>query len=185
MSAIRISGNLFWITGLWVLLWGDLSIANVVSGLAVGVIVLSAAQLPRLAPTGGGAVRIAPLATAYFVLYVLVKLVEANLVLAWEIITPRNRINTGVVAVPLRTESSLSMMIVANVITLTPGTVTLEVAGSPPVLYVNVLHLHDLGRVRRDLLRIEELSVRAFGSAEAREQLMSSGVALDGRKARS
>ena len=39
MSIIRISGSLLWSTGLWVLLWGDVSIANVASGLAVGVIV--------------------------------------------------------------------------------------------------------------------------------------------------
>jgi multicomponent Na+:H+ antiporter subunit E len=63
------------------------------------------------------------------------------------------------------------MMAVANVITLTPGTVTIEVEDSPPVLYVHVLHLHDLEAVRRDLLRIEEFSVRAFGSPAARAQL--------------
>jgi len=92
-------------------------------------------------------------------------------VLAWEIVTPRNRINTGVVEVPLRTESNMATMIVANVITLTPGSLVLEAVGSPPVLYVNVLHLHDLERVRHDLLHIEELSVRAFGSRAARAQL--------------
>ena len=59
------------------------------------------------------------------------------------------------------------MMVVANVITLTPGTITIEAHGTPPVLYVNVMHLHDLDGVRRDLLHIEELSVRAFGSTIA------------------
>ena len=68
-------------------------------------------------------------------------------------------------------------MIVANVITLTPGTITIESLGSPPVLYVNVMHLHDVERVRRDLLHIEELSVRAFGSKAAREQLEAKVVA--------
>ena len=115
--------------------------------------------------------RIRPLALGWFFLYVLYKLVESNLVLAWEIVTPTNKITNGVVAVPLRTSSPSAMMVVANVITLTPGTMTIEVAGDPPVLYVNVLHLHDVERVRRDLLHLEELSVRAFGSADARDQL--------------
>lgn len=173
MSAWRLSGFVVWITALWVLLWADPSVANVVSGLVVALVVTSIAGFPRRVRTNDQAVRIAPLSTVYFVGFVLAKLVEANLIVAWEIVTPRNRIQTGVVAVPLRTESNLAMMVVANVITLTPGTVTIDVDGSPPILYVNVLHLHDLDEVRADLLRIEELSVRAFGSPLARAQLAS------------
>jgi multicomponent Na+:H+ antiporter subunit E len=172
MSAMRLSGVLLWSTLLWVSLWHDVSVANVVAGLLVGVAVLAVARVPRvLANDDAGRVRIRPLASVYFIGFVLYKLVEANLVLAWEIVTPRNRINIGVVAVPLRTESTTAAMIVANVITLTPGSITIESLGSPPTLYVNVMHLHDVERVRHDLLHIEELSVRAFGSAIARAQL--------------
>jgi len=172
VSAIRVSGVLLWLTVLWVSLWHDLSLANVVAGLLVGAAVLAVAGVPRvLDDDDAERVRIKPLASLYFVGFVLYKLVEANLYLAWEILTPHNRINVGVVAVPLRTESTTAAMIVANVITLTPGSITIESLGSPPTLYVNVMHLHDVERVRRDLLHIEELSVAAFGSAVAREQL--------------
>jgi multicomponent Na+:H+ antiporter subunit E len=173
MTAVRNSGVLLWITVLWVFLWGNLSVANVASGLTVAVIVLAVARLPRTS-SGANRGRLAPLAALHFVGFFLYKLFEANIFLAWEIVTPKNRINTGIVEVPLRTESNVATMIVANVITLTPGSLVIEAVGSPPVLYVNVLHLHDLDRVRRDLLRIEELSVRAFGSAVARRQLAGS-----------
>jgi len=175
MTAVRVSGVLLWITVLWVLLWGNLSVANVVSGLTVAVVVLAVARLPRTS-SGVSRSRLAPLAALHFAGFFLYKLFEANIFLAWEIVTPKNRINTGIVEVPLRTESNVATMIVANVITLTPGSLVIEAIGSPPVLYVNVLHLHDLDRVRRDLLRIEELSVRAFGSAVARRQLAGSAA---------
>ncbi len=172
MTPVRASGLLLGITTLWILLWGNLSVANALGGLAVAVVVLVVARLPRLSRRGGAdTAKVAPLATLWFGAFVLFKLIEANLVLAWEIVTPRNRIRTGIVQVPLRTESDLATMVVANVITLTPGTITIEIEQSPPVLYVHVLHLHDLDAVRRDLLRIEELSVRAFGSPAARAQL--------------
>ena len=172
MSPLRLSGVLLWSTVLWVALWHDLSVANVFAGLLVGMAVLALAGVPRvLDDDDAERVRVKPLASLYFVAFVLYKLVEANLYLAWEIVTPRNRINVGVVAVPLRTESTTAAMIVANVITLTPGSITIESLGSPPTLYVNVMHLHDVERVRRDLLHIEELSVAAFGSTIAREQL--------------
>lgn len=167
----RVSGITLWLTAVWVLLWNDLSVANVASGVVVSLGVVTLAGLPRVTRGRDDVARIRILTTIWFGAYVLFKLVESNLVLAWEIVTPRNRIRTGVVAVPLRTESSTAMMVVANVITLTPGTLTIEVQGTPPVLYVNVLHLNDIEEVRRDLLRIEELSVRAFGSRTARAQL--------------
>ncbi len=173
MSAPRHFAVLLWTVTLWVLLWGEVSIANVLSGLAVAATVSVLAGRPRSAEPERRA-RIAPLAAIHFAGFFIYKLVEANLVLAWEIVTPRNRIHTGIVEVPLRTETNLATMIVADVITLTPGSLVIEVVGSPPVLYVNVLHLHHLERVRRDLLRIEELSVRAFGSPTARAQLARS-----------
>ena len=173
MTGWRLSGISVWLTALWLLLWGDISAANVVSGVAVAVAVLVFARMPRVrAADDDERPRIRPIATAYLAVYVLYKLVEANLILAWEIVTPKNKINVGVVAVPLRTDSEVAMMVVANVITLTPGTVTIESIGSPPVLYVNVLHLDSIDEVRADLLHIEELCVKAFGSARARAQLI-------------
>lgn len=171
MSKGRISGVWLWIVILWVLLWADLSVGNVVGGAGVATIVTVAAGTRRPRASSEHRVKIAPLAALQFAGYFLLKLIEANLVLAWEIVTPTNRINTGVVEVPLRTESTLATMIVANFITLTPGSLVIEAEGSPAVLSVNVLHLHDVERVRQDLLRIEELSVRAFGSPAARAQL--------------
>lgn len=170
----RLSGVVIWLTVLWVLLWGDVSWANVLSGIAVAIGVVTLARLPRAARRrDDGVARINLPHTLFFIGYVLYKLVESNYILAREIITVRDdsRINSGVVAVPLRTESEMAMMVVANIITLTPGTLTIEVTGTPPVVYVNVLHLHEIEDVRQELLRIEELAVKAFGSRTARAQL--------------
>lgn len=166
-----VSATLVWFTVLWILLWGTLSVANVLTGVLVAVVVLFIARQPARRRSSDDTARIRPLATLWFGLFVLYKLVEANLVLAWEIVTPHNKINTGVIAVPLRTESDVAMLVVSTVITLTPGTVTIDVKGTPPVLYVNVLHLHDLEKVRASMLDIEERSVRAFGSRNDRAQL--------------
>jgi multicomponent Na+:H+ antiporter subunit E len=172
VTFLRISGMVVWLTILWILLWDTVSFANIASGLFVALVVLSFARLPRLRGLDPDQrVRINPFAAIWLVVFVLYKLVEANVVLAWEIVTPRDRIRTGVIAVPLRTQSDAAMMVVANVITLTPGTVTIEAIGSPPVLYVHVLHLHEIDEVRSDLLHLESLTVRAFGSPAMRRDL--------------
>ncbi|MEQ8436725.1 MAG: Na+/H+ antiporter subunit E [Ilumatobacter fluminis] len=174
-SGMRASAAILWLTVLWILLWGDLSFANVASGIVVALFVLTFARLPRLLRRDDlQTPRVRPVALLYFMGFVLVELVKSNLILAWEIITPGSRINNGVVAVPLRTTQPITMMVVANVITLTPGTMTIEAKGDPAVLYVNVLFLHDVEAVRRDLLHLEELAVKAFGSREARQQFADS-----------
>ena len=172
MTTLRISGIVIWLTLLWVLLWGSLTFANVASGLVASVAMLAFARLPRIRTVEPDQrARIDPIATIWLVVVVVYKLAEANLVLAWEIVTPRNRIHSGIIAVPLRTDSDAAMMVVANVITLTPGTVTIEAIGHPPILYVHVLHLREIERVRTDLLHLEALTVRAFGSPAMRRNL--------------
>lgn len=154
-----------WLTAMWVLLWGEVTAANVIAGVA------AAAVLLVVFPAGehpGPRHRPRPIAALWFLLFFLAKLVEANAVLAWEVVTPRNRIREGIVAVPVRGCSPVVVTIIANTISLTPGTLTLEVDPDREELYVHVLHLRDLELVRTGLLRFRDLAVRAFGSPEAR-----------------
>lgn len=172
MTGMRVSGTLLFLTVVWILLWGTFSAANVLSGLVVAVAVLAFARQPRLAARNvADAVTVRPVALLHLFFYVFYKLLEANLIIAWEVITPQNRIRTGVVAVPMRTDAALANVTVANIVTLTPGTLTIEVDGSPPVLYINVLQLHDVEGIRDGVYRLEELAVRAFGTRSARQLL--------------
>ena len=175
----RITGGVVvWLVALWVLLWNDVSVANVVSGVVLAVVVLGLSRLVSASsaePGTGDRPRISPPHLVFFIGYVLVQLVRSNVFLAWEILTRRNTVHTGIIAVPMRTNSDVAMMVMANVITMTPGTVTIDAKDTPAVLYVNVLHLDDVDRIRNDLRRLEEVCVRAFGSRAARAQLARGG----------
>lgn len=151
-----------WLTILWVILWRDLSVANVLSGALIGVL-LELARPWRALGQKNHTVR--PVSLAVFVGYFAWKLLEANVVLAREVLTPRNSIETGVIAVRLGPCSDLVVAIVANSISLTPGTLTLEVRTEDvPVLYVHVLHLHDVDAARADVEKLTELVNAAFPS---------------------
>ena len=129
---IRPIGSTVGFAVLWVILWRDLSIANVLSGLVVGVVVTT---LPRRDEARH---RVRPLAVLRFLGVFAVKLVEANIELAREVVTPTNSINTGIVAVPIPVESDAVVTLVASAVSLTPGTLTLETTSCPdPVLYVH------------------------------------------------
>ena len=161
-----------WLVVVWVALWGDLTFANLASGVLVAVLltVFLPATGDRGRTTQEGA-RIHPLAALHFAGWFAWKLVEANVVVAWEVLTPRNRINEGVVAVPLHGVSDGLTTLVASCVSLTPGTLVLDLDRDPLVLYVHVLHLRTMEEVRAEVQTLEHLAIRAFGSARARASI--------------
>lgn len=159
MRILRRLPFLAWLVLVWMALWGALSLANLLSGVAVAALLLTV--FPHAGPGPAGTVR--PLHALRFFLYFQYKLLEANFVVAWEVITPNNEgINEGIVAVPVTGASDAVITILANAISLTPGTLTLEVSRDPAILYVHVLHLRDIESVRQDVYRLETLVLRAF-----------------------
>ncbi len=148
----------------WVSLWGELTAASLGGGAAVAAVAMVLSD--RVRPATG---RLRPFAAARFLVVVGWNLVKATTLVAWEVITPRNRINEGIIAVPLPGASPMVLLLVTNAIGLTPGTVVVDVDDDPCVLYVHVLHLHDVERVRRDLRALGELAMRGFGPVPARE----------------
>lgn len=158
---MRHLGLVAWLTILWLVLWRDATVANAVSGLLVAIVVTSAFPGTRGDPPRH---RVRPLWLIGFFAYFHWKMVEANFVLAREILTPRDHTLSGIIAVPAEGLSDRVVTLIANAITLTPGTVTLEIRRDPTTLYVHVLHLHDTERVRRDVRRLQELALRASGA---------------------
>lgn len=166
----RLSGPTIWFVGLWLMLWADVSVANVLTGLvlALGVVLITRRIATR---TDDDTIRLSPVGVIVFAGHVVWQLVKSNLRLAWEIVTPRNTIATGTVDVPLRSASPIVAMAVSNVVTLTPGTATIDMSEVPPTLTIGVLHLHDPDRIRRAVIRTEALAIRAFGTVGARAAL--------------
>ena len=163
--ALRLPAVLFALTLLWVALWDDISVANVITGLAVAIVVVWVT--PRT-PNAHQGVELSPFHAIEYVALLGWKLLESNLRLAWEILTPGVGTHTGIIAVPMECGSDDVVTIVANSITMTPGTLTVEVKrdGQSVTLYVHGMYTADPEAVRRDVLQLEALALRAFGAAE-------------------
>jgi multicomponent Na+:H+ antiporter subunit E len=164
---VRRSLLVAWLLVVWLALWQDVSFANVVSGLVAAI------ALVVLFPIGQGhpGVRVRPLATAWFAAFFAWKLVEANAIVAWQVLRPGSSVVEGIVAVPLTTPSWGIATIVANAVTLTPGTLTMDTSQEGPegpiTLYVHVLQLGDPADIRADVWEFERLATRAFGGRPA------------------
>ena len=157
-DVLRVITALVWSVVVWTALWGTLSVANTVWGAVLGG--LSLWLLPVQHKEHRVPVR--PVLMARFGVLFLWSLVKASAVVAWEVVRPANRINEGIVAVPLQTSSPGLITLIANAVTLTPGTLTLEVRHDPPTIYVHVLHLREVEDVRADIRHLEAVALAAF-----------------------
>lgn len=147
------------LTVVWMALWESASVGTLLVGLAVGGTVL------WIIPSHQTGARFAfrPIRVIRLMVYFARALVMATALVAWEVATPQNRINQGIVKVPMRAGSNGLVTVVANMISLTPGTLTIEVLDDPLTLYIHVLHLRSLEDVRDEVRKLEGLVIEAFG----------------------
>lgn len=159
-------GRIAFLTTIWVLMWGSLSAANVLSGGVVAALLLVAFPVRETAGGPASMLRLRPVALARLLGWIGVQLVVSNAQLVREVVTRGSRIRTGIVACPLQSGSEAITTFVANVLALSPGTMPVDVQSDPPVVYVHVLHLYDIEATRRSVARLETLAVRSFGTLD-------------------
>ncbi|HBG95944.1 MAG TPA: cation:proton antiporter [Chromatiaceae bacterium] len=112
---------------LWLLLAGSLDKQEWVAAVAAGLLVTLLAA-PRLGIFAG--IRLTPMAPIYLVLYLgrfFAALIVANLDLARRVLTPSLPIRPALVEIGTKLQSPLGRMLLANSITLTPGTLVIDV----------------------------------------------------------
>ena len=83
--------------------------------------------------------------------YFAYELVVSNLRVLWDVITPRHTSRPGIIAIPLEAKSDLEIMLVANLVSLTPGTLSIDISEDKSVLYVHVMFLDDIEKARRSI----------------------------------
>lgn len=85
------------------------------------------------------------------ILYAIMEILIANVRVAIDVVTPRHRMRPGVIAVPLDLKNDAEITLLANLITLTPGSLSLDVSSDRKVLYVHEMYIEDLDSIRQDL----------------------------------
>lgn len=75
-----------------------------------------------------------------FILFYLYKLVEANLYIAYDILTPRLRIKPGFIKVPLTLKSNFGLLLFSNLLSMTPGSLSIDITDDKKTILVHVLY---------------------------------------------
>ena len=84
-------------------------------------------------------------------LFLFKEIVVATVRVAWEVVTPQRLRHPGIVAVPLDVTTDTEITLLANLVTLTPGTLSLDLSEDRRTLYVHAMFGDDPERVRYEI----------------------------------
>jgi multicomponent Na+:H+ antiporter subunit E len=152
---------LCWLVLVWILLWGTFSAANILSGLAVALVITMLLPLPAVPVEG----RVHPLSLLRLILRVAYYLVQSSVQVAGLAVRPGPPPLNAVLRAHLAIKSDLVLALAVNVINLIPGTIVLEIDQARRLIYVHVL---DVGsdraeaRFHHQISEVERLVVASF-----------------------
>jgi len=131
----------------WAALTGVFDPANLFVGFVLGYLTLLVAQRALDPSPYFGTLRQALAFTVFFVM----ELILANLRMAADVVTPTHYMRPRVLALPLDAATDVEITALAHLISLTPGTLSLDVSSDRQLLYIHAMYAPDADRVRRDI----------------------------------
>lgn len=136
----------------WCALWGNVSWANIGSGIVVAAAVIATGY----GTPGRGAVRLVPLVR--FGALVAADLVASTANVAREILTPTDYTDEAIVAVTVPTETRTHLLLLIVAITVTPGTAVVDADPDTGTLYLHLLHHKRRDTTATHVRRLAELA---------------------------
>lgn len=127
------------LTFIWLALTGNFTYTNFLFGFLLSYFILSVITRGN---RKASYFRMLPKVIA-FIFYFLWELLKANLQVAYEVMTPGYHMTPAIIKYPLKVQSDLQITFLANLITLTPGTLSLDVSDDKKVMYIHTMYLKD------------------------------------------
>ena len=123
---------------------GGFNLANLAAGFIIGFVTLSlTAPLFDKEDYFGRVVRMSRL-----LLHFAWELTVSSLQVVWDVLTPVQKSRPAIVAIPLTITDPIQIMLLANLISLTPGSLSLDVSRDQRTLYVHGMFVDDVDEFR-------------------------------------
>lgn len=142
-----------WLVLVWTLLWGTVSAANILSGLAIAAVITLLLPLP-VVPVEG---RLHPVSLLRLVLTVASYLIVSSVQVAALAVKPGPPPLSAVLRAHLAVKSDLVLALAASIFNLIPGTIVLEIDPVRRTLYMHVLDIASERAVNRFYSQVEEI----------------------------
>lgn len=159
----------FFLALIWVALQDSFTLADFIVGFVMGFIAIALTQRAlrregqQLELARGSATRGNYVVWFWhwiaFIGFSLWEIVKANLAVSRIVLSPQMNVRPGIVAVPLDIKSEAGITVLANLITLTPGTVSMDVSTDKKTIYIHTLNVDNPDELRREIKEVFERRV--------------------------
>ena len=132
---------------IWVALTGNFTAANLIVGFLLGYLILAVAGSAVGAQDYAGRVwkRIG------FLLFYMWELVLSNLRVARDVMRPHSHASPAIVAIPVEGLRPVQITLLANLITMTPGTLSIDTSDDRKTLYIHAMFVEDVEALRAEI----------------------------------
>lgn len=137
------------LAAVWVGLTGEVTLATFVVGMILGVLIIQLFGRRTLKVLKLNIRHLWPLIQLFFIF--LYELLVANLTVLSKVFSPRLNIKPGIIKVPIEVEGPFWITTLANMITLTPGTLTVEISPDNHYFYVHCLNIDNEESIVSDI----------------------------------
>lgn len=134
---------------IWCWLQGNFSTANIIGGFLLGYFILWLLTRRGVIDRRRYTTRLPK--TLGLAVFFIKELIVANVRLAWDMITPGLFLKPAIIAMPLDAETDAEISLVAALITLTPGTLSMEVSEDRSTLFIHALYCDDEQKLIQEL----------------------------------
>lgn len=81
----------------------------------------------------------------------LYELVVSSIQVVWDVMTPAQTAKPGIISIPLDIEGEMGILLVTNLISLTPGTLSLDLTEDCKTLYIHAMFADDPDAIRAQI----------------------------------
>ena len=124
---------------IWVALTGQMNYSNFVFGYLLGFGVLFI--MNRNERDQRYFYRVPKIVSFFF--FFLYELIKANVQVAYDVITPKYFFKPGIVRYPVNATTDFEINLLATFISLTPGTLIMDISDDKKAIYIHVMYLKD------------------------------------------
>ena len=144
---------------IWATVSGSFTLLNLIFGFVLSILTLYLLRERFVGAEYTSRVR----RILSLVMLFLVELAKSAWKVATLVLSPNMDLKPGIFAYPLTVKSDWEISLLANLITLTPGTLSVDVSEDRKTLYVHALDCSDIEAARRDIVEgFEKKIMEAF-----------------------
>ena len=132
----------------WAALTGNITLGGLAVGFVLGSVCLYLSR--SLYPGCESYFRRAGKWAKLIVLF-LYELVVSSVQVVWDVLTPSHKARPGIISVPLSVSREMDVLLVTNLISLTPGTLSLDVTEDCKTLYIHAMFADDPDAIRQQI----------------------------------